>query len=98
MFLPEGVICRVSCRLLSTARVVSGTADPPKSSLILKPFQLGGLCEAVIIMPEANPILLTVKETAGEETALFESRVFIPAPDKTSAAARAKFSDWNRLS
>ena len=53
---PEAAL-RNSLALASIQSVMSSSAGPPLGGLYLKPPSSGGLCEGVMTMPSASPVL-----------------------------------------
>ena len=78
--------------------MMEGLPDPPYQALYFTPFHCAGLCDDVIMMPPAAPRSRTPKLNAGVGVMSFASATLIPVAETTSAHARAKAFDPNRVS
>ncbi|MNT68318.1 hypothetical protein D3C72_2065420 [compost metagenome] len=56
-FTPSSLFASILLAAASTAEVMSVPAGPPLGGLYLKPPLSGGLCEGVITMPSARPLV-----------------------------------------
>src|SRR5580658_9673814 len=80
------------------AAIMDGLPEPPYQPLYLTPFHCAGLWEEVIMMPPAAPRSRTPKLSAGVGVTAWASMTGIPVAETTSAQARAKAFEPNRVS
>ncbi len=82
----------------STTDRMSALAAAPEGDLILKPLSVQGLCEAVIITPQAKPCSTTSYEVIWVGMGTEAMATGMSCASSTSAAAAAKYSLEKRRS